>query len=530
MKRIVGLLGWLGVVLVLAAVALRFTRPELGQWSQGFATAGLVVIGLYALTQWRDIARSFQGRNVRYGSLAAGSVVLVLAILVALNWISSRRTWRWDVTEAQQFTLADQTVQILSSLDRPLVVKAFHDGGANTGVSESVLRDKFDEYAYHSSQLQVEYVNVNTNPLPAREAGVASVPTILFEYDGRSERTTSTDEQALTNTMKKVIEGQPKRVYFIQGHGEHDTAASDARGYASIAQSLGEDNFQVEKLTLAQTGTIPDDASVVVIAGPHTDYFAPEIDALRAYLGRGGKMLLMIDPPESSTAPDMPNLVALAREWAIDVGSNLVVDESGIGQIFGAGAETPVAMPVSHPITADMRSITAFPLARSVTPLEGGAETRFSQKLVETSPASWAESDLKSLYETGRPARDLDAGDINGPVSLAAAVSAPASAAPAASAPESPETPAPETRVVVVGDSDFASNSALGVQGNKDLFLNMANWLALQENLIAIRPRDPEDRRINLTADQSQLILWSTILIIPGLLLLTGVLVWWRRR
>ena len=157
--------------------------------------------------------------------------------------------------------------------------------------------------------------------------------------------------------------------------------------------------------------------------------------------------------------------------------------------------------------------MTAFPLARSVTPIEGGTDGKVAQKLLETSPQSWGETDLKGLFTTSRPTLNADKGDKPGPVPIAVAVSAPAPDAPA---PATPDAPKPEARVVVVGDSDFAANNALGIQGNKDLALNMANWPAQQENLIAIRPHDAQDRRIQLTDDQSQRIFWIALLVIPG--------------
>lgn len=535
MKRIVGLLGWLGVVLVLAAVVLRVTQPDMPQVYRGLSYAGLVVIGLYVLSQWRDIARSFQGRNVRYGSMTAGSVVLFLAILVFINVIGQTRHTRWDLTEAGQFTLSDQTRQILASLDQPLTIRAFHDGGQNTGVDARFLQDRLDGYTYESDQVEIEYIDAMRDPLPAREAGLTSLPTVVLSYGGRTERTTSTDEQSVTNALKKVIEGEVRKAYFIQGHGEHDTMASDARGYTSVAGRLANDNFEVEKLTLAQTGSIPADATVVVIAGPRTDYFAPEVDALRTYLDGGGKLFMLLDPPDSADAPPLASLIALAREWAVDVGANMVIDESGIGQVIGSGPETPVAMPVSHPITTPLGGvITAHPLARSVTPVEGGSNGRFAQRLVETSQLSWAETDLAGLYATGRPTRNLDEGDLNGPIALGAAVSASAPAPPPApDAPADPaaEPPAPaETRVVVMGDSDFASNAVLGLSGNADLFLNAVNWLALQEDLIAIRPRDPSDRRLTMTQEQIGMVGIFGMFVFPGLLFATAFAVWWRRR
>ncbi|HEX5375928.1 MAG TPA: hypothetical protein VFW48_07195, partial [Solirubrobacterales bacterium] len=198
----------------------------------------------------------------------------------------------------------------------------------------------------------------------------------------------------------------------------------------------------------------------------------------------------------------------------------------------GADASVPVAAKYdSHPITERFNLLTAYPLARSVTPATGGGSGKFAQALVETSASSWAETDIKRLTTTGEVKRDVDQGDKPGPITLAAAVSAPATEVPApAEGAKTDDAPKPETRIAVFGDSDFVANGFMGIPGNRDLFLNTINWLAQQENLIAIRPRDPEDRRITLTRDQEQRIFWLTVLIIPGLILLVGVQTWWRRR
>jgi ABC-type uncharacterized transport system involved in gliding motility auxiliary subunit len=529
-KRILGLLGWLGVVLVLAAVVLRFQgyRAEWQQWSQPLAIAGLVVTALYAISQWRDIGRSFQGRNVRYGSIAAGSVVVFLGILVAINWISNRQNKRWDLTANKQFSLSDQTKKIVGELKKPLVMRAFYEGGPGGG--QQALRDQLEEYQYASKQVTVDYVDAVKDPLAAKKYQVQTYGTVVLEYDGRTERSAQADEQSLTNALKKVIEGQAKKIYFVQGHGEHDIANTDRRvGYSGISDALKSDNFEVLPLPLAQAGKVPDDATVVALAGPKTDLLAPEVDALRAFLKKGGKLLMFLDPPDKADASPLPNLVALAKEWGIDVGTNIVVDTSGMGRMINAGPEVPIAMPAqpTHAITQDFRLMTAFPLTRSVAPVEGGADGKVAQKLLQTSAQSFAESDLKALFTTSRPELNVDKGDKAGPVPIAAAVAA---AAPEAPAPATPEAPKPESRVVVVGDSDFAANNALSIQGNRDFALNIVNWLAQQENMIAIRPHDPQDRRIQLTEDQSQRVVWIALLIVPGLLLANGVRVWWKRR
>lgn len=528
MKRAVGLLGWLGVVLVLAAVALRFIRPEMQEWVQRLAMAGLVVVGLYALSQWRDIARSFQGRNVKYGSVAVGSIALLLAILVGINWIANRQNKRWDLTEGGQFSLSDQTVQILQSLEQPMSIKAFYR--ASDG-SELQLRDRLEQYAYASTQVSVEYIDPDRDPIMSRQYEVQQYGTVVFEYNGRVERTTTSDEESLTNALKKAIEGQAKKVYFVLGHGERDPNGSDVEGYSSIADGLRSDNFEVATVTLIQEGQVPDDATVLVVAGPKTDLLAPEAQMIRDYLDRQGKLMLLIDPPDAVGGTQPTSLIAIARDYGIDIGDNVVVDASGLGQLIGTSEAMPVGIPASHPITDRFQLITAFPFTRSAAPIEGGVDGRTAQKVIETSPQSWAETDLTRLFASGETERNLDAGDLAGPVSIAAAVSVagPEPEAPP-EGPASPPAPRPEARLLVVGDSDFAANRALGVPGNRDLYLNMANWLAQQENLIAIRPKDPSNRGITLTADEQASINWIAFLGIPVLLLGNAVRVWWKRR
>jgi len=530
-KRILGLLGWLGVLLVVAAVVLRILYPDLHPYYRGLAMAGLVVTAIYTLSQWRDIGRTFQGKQAKYGSVAASGVALVLAILVGINWISNRQNKRWDLTANKEFSLSEQTAKILGGLTRPVVLHVFY-----TGSSEQ-HRARLSEYTYQSSQVTVNYQDVNRERLLAQKYTITTVPTVIVEYDGRTEKATSTDEQAISNALKKLTEGRVKKIYFVEGHGEHDPTNSDPNGYNGIADSLKTDNFDVAKLNIGQTGKVPDDATVVVIAGPTIDYLAPELAILRAYLGKGGKIALLLDPPSKAATPPLAGLLALAKEWGIDVGTDMVIDNSGVGQQIGMGPNVPIARPAApgHAITNQFRLATAFPIARSVTPVEGGTSGHVAQRVIETSPDSWAEADLKDLYETMKAAPDLKSGDKPGPVGIMAAVSAPAPDAPAppTPAPGTPppaDAPKPETRMVVVGDSDFAANDPINISGNRDLFLNMANWLAQQEDLIAIRPKDPDNRPLAVTADQAQMLFYFSMLIMPLLLFANGVRIWWKKR
>jgi ABC-type uncharacterized transport system involved in gliding motility auxiliary subunit len=387
------------------------------------------------------------------------------------------------------------------------------------------------EYEYASKQISTEYVDPVKKPSAAKQNNIDRVPTIVFNYKGRTERVNADAEQDMTNAIIKVVSGQQRKVYFTQGHGEKDTTSSERDGYNIVSTALGRENYTVEKLTIAQQGAVPDDAAVVIVAGPRNDFLAPEVEALKKYLDKQGKLLLELDPPDKVDSPALTNLVALAHDWGIQAGNNIVVDVSGMGRAIGTDASVPIVAPPypAHPITQRFGMMTAFPLAREASPVAGGVNGHVAQSFIETGPRSWAETDLKSLLTTGAVSLDESKGDKKGPISLGSAVSA-AAASAAPPKPGEPDAPKPETRVAVIGDSDFAANGTLGMPGNRDLFMNTIGWLSQQDNLISIRPKEPDDRRITLTATQESNVFWLSLLIIPGFIFAAGVSSWWRRR
>jgi len=538
LNTILGVVGWIGTLLVFAGVVIRLFRPQWDQYAYWAAVGGLVCVGLYTLSQWREIGRSFQKRETKLGAMMSISVIAVLAILVGINYAVSRRDKRWDLTAAGSFTLSEQTVKVLNGLKTPVKVLVFEAPG-----NFQRFRDAFGMYTNASSNIQVEYVDMDKEPIRAREYDIAAPGTVVMEYAGRREKVMSDREQELTNNLIKVTTGRKTKAYFVQGHGERDTLGNDRAGYTSVVDVLKRDNYTVEKIALAQMPEgVPADASVLIIAGPTTDYFKPEVDAIRTYLRKGGKALFMLDPVIGEGAHPTPQIEALLKEWGITLGHDIVIDASGMGKMFGGDATVPVVITYpSHPVTENFDLLTAFPLAQSVKG-EAGAELGLAntQNLLQTSERSWSEADLKSLM-AGKVALDEAAGDHKGPITIALSLSMDAPDAPAPATPDKPADGAkpatgedapkkPQMRVMVVGDSDFASNAAAGIQGNADLFVNMANWLTQQEDLISIHPRDAGDRRVTMTADQQRNLLWLSLLVIPGLILGSGVYTWSKRR
>jgi ABC-type uncharacterized transport system involved in gliding motility auxiliary subunit len=483
-----------------------------------------VLLLIYTLSQWREVGRAFQRRQTRMGTLTLASIAIVLGILVAINYIGVRQNKRWDLTANAVFTLSDQTKNVLQKIDAPLKIRVF-----DKSTEMQRFRDALEEYANVSKRVSVEYLDIDRQLALAKQYQVNALGTVVFEYKGRIERVVGTSEQDLTNGIIKVVTGTQKKIYFVQGHGEKDTVSAERTGYSAVKSSLERENYLVDKLVLIQQGQVPADAAIVVLAGPRTDLLPPEADALKTYLAAGGKLLVLLDPPESTKVPPLANLDGLLHGWGFRIGTNIVVDVSGIGQIFGAGAAMPVAATYpSHPITERFDILTAYPLARSVGPVAGGVDGHTPQTIVETSPRSWADTDIDGIMKGGEVKFDQAKGDEQGPISLAAAVRGDATATTANRGGNDEKKP--ETRVVVVGDSDFVANGYLNVQGNRDLFMNMIGWLSQQENLISIRPKEPGDSRLTLTADQARRIGWLALVIIPGLIFAFGIYTWWRRR
>ena len=235
------------------------------------------------------------------------------------------------------------------------------------------FRNRLDEYVYNSRQVSVEYIDPDMRPVVAREFDVQSYGTVVVDYMGRRERVTSDAEQDLTNALIKAMSTTERKVYFLQGHGEKEPNDTERDGYSAVSGVLRQDNYMVERLVLAQQNDVPADATVVLIAGPTTDVLPAEAEALRRYLARAGKLMILLDPPVGPEAAPLPNLEAIVREWGIEPGNNVVVDVSG------ATNEPSIAVAATYPlhaITERFATLTIYPLARSVEPISGGTDGR----------------------------------------------------------------------------------------------------------------------------------------------------------
>ena len=527
MKRVLNVIGWVGTALVLVAVALIVLRLEGAQYARYLALAGLVCVLLYPIVQWREIAAQFGRRQSRYAAVAGTSVLVLLAILIAVNYLSNRRNKRWDLTANSVNSLSEQSLKVLGDLSSPLKLVVI-----DRGPQLDNHRARMSMYDNASTQVSVEYLDAVGDPIRAKQYGIQVVPTIVVEYMGRQEKATTVEERDITSAVIRAVTGAQRKMYFVQGHGERDPKDGDsADGYAGIAQFLQGDNVVVEPLVLTQHKDVPEDATVVAMAGPTSDPLDEELDSIKRYLARGGKFLLMLDPAIGERAQPLAKLRGLALQWGLEVGNDVVLDVSGRSNNPTFAVAAPPYPP--HPATRDFGMSTVFPVARSVTPVSPAPQGKTVQAMVETSPNAWAEVDLAGL-QAGKQAPEMSAesGDKPGPVGIAVTSTAPVVTPAEEKKADTKEDAAdpPQTRIAVFGNSGFASNGVLNNVGNADLFLNTVSWLTAQENLISIRPREARDSRLSLTDAGKTMISWFSFVILPGAVIAAGIFTWARRR
>jgi|YelNatPaOPRAMG01_1025707.scaffolds.fasta_scaffold00001_74 ABC-type uncharacterized transport system involved in gliding motility auxiliary subunit len=508
-------LGLGGVAVILVGLVSYSVHGVLTTAITATLVAGLALVVAYGVLNFREIRSALSSRSTRFGSNAVLMSLVVLGILILINFVANRHSLRADTTAAKQFSLAEQTRKILKNLDREVKVTAFYRAEDRWQI-ESLLK----EYEHYSPRFKWEIIDPDQRPAEAKQYNITAYNTIVLECGGKQERITTRTEQDLTNALIKVTRKENKKIYFLTGHGEKDIEATDREGYDSMRKLLQGENYDVEKILLAEKDHVPDDCSLLVVAGPKTDLLPNEASMIGDYLKKGGKALFLLDPE----SPD--GYVTLLKEWGIEVGKNVVLDVSGIGRLFGAGPAMPIAAQYApHAITEKFQLMTIYPYARSVRKAADAPVGATVTEFVKTSSNSWGESEPLGR---GGMVRYDEGKDLPGPVSVAVAMEKEAEEKPTSSG-ESGQTRT-KTRIVVFGDSDFASNTYYRVQGNGDLFMNAVSWLAEQEDLISIRPKDPEDRRVNLTRSQSRLIFWVAVVLMPLAVLGTGAGIYWKRR
>lgn len=495
-------------------------QPEWLTW------AGLALIVLGIAARIPDVVRSMGARRLKYGSNSLVFVVLVAAILGGINWMANRYPKRLDVSKEKRFSLAEQTRKILAGLNEDVTLTYVQRNAISAPTAKDVLR----EYGAASPRIHLEFVDPMKEPAKARALDITQLPTIVVGRGERREKVLSDREEDITNGILKVSRDVTKTVCFASGEGERDFDDPSERGYTSAKYAMTRSQYEVRKVVLLQEKGVPADCTVLVVAGPENDLLPEVADYVKTFIKGGGKAMLLADPIEKTPSP---NFESIFTEFGVTPDANVLVDASGVGQLFGTGPFMPIVTEYPyHEVTKDLNgTMSAFDMARSMTPITPAPEGVVVQELAKTLGQSWGESDV-SLSE---PIEFSDQ-DRRGPLNLAAAITVRTQApldAEAADEPEEttlPGDPGKEGRIIAVGDSNFGSNALLTFQANEDLFLNMISWLAQDSDLISIRPKDPDAHTLNLTLVQQRNVLIFSLGLLPGFFVIWGLTNWWRRR
>jgi ABC-type uncharacterized transport system involved in gliding motility auxiliary subunit len=527
-NRYASVVGLAGFALVLSALMLNAIDPDRLAVTYSLLGTGAVALVFYLVYAGRDVKTTLTARATRYGANAVLYSVVVLGIVAVANFIAVKKPQRWDLTEEGLFTLSEQTESLLKGLQDDVSVVAFY---APVEEAEyNAAKGLFESYQYVSPKFKFRFIDPAKNPIDVKNYKITSGgPRIIVTRaaaEGREERIKELKEQTLTNAIIKLTRTEVRRVYFLRGHEEGDIEAKDTpAGFGRIAEQLTSEGYQVAPLQLLDTPDVPADAQVVVIAGPRRALVPGEVEALERYTQKGGHVLVMLEPQTDS------GLDGFLGKFGVGANNDFVLDATA-QQVVGAGLGGLIQQfdPASK-IVEGLQVPAFFPTARS---LKASGEVPAGAQRVEfarTGDRAWGEVNYGDLREGTRAQYDEGA-DLPGPVTVGVSYSrlVEAEKAPAPPADGEDKPKGKETRIVVYGDSEFASNALVRSLGNADLFLNTIAWLAEEEDLIAIRPKEIKGSRLTITGVNMNLLFLYAQVLLPAGIFLTGIGIWLNRR
>lgn len=446
-----------------------------------------------------------KSRQTKYGTYALIYTVIVLAVIVVANWLSNSHNKSVDVTANKQYTLSDQTKKVLGNLKSDINIYYFDQSAAYDRA-----RDILDRYANLSSKVKVSYVDPDKKPDVARFEGARAMGDVIVDNGVKKETAKALTEEELTGAIIRALKTGTRNVCFVKGSGENSIEDTTREGYSSLKTALERNNYKTQSISLFEKPEVPAECTIVVVGGPKHDYVPPAVDALKKFVAGGGRLIVNFDPvlnTPNEKLGDTPNLAAMVADWGVTAKGDIVLDLSTASQMFSP--TSPIAASyTSHAIVRVMKdAISVMPLTRSLE-VKSPAEALFS-----SSDVSY------SLVNPKVPIKqeDVEKGP-KGPFVLGAAATI--------------GTGDKAGRVVVVGSAGWLANVMVGTSqlGNRDLALNAMNWLTSDEDLISIRPKEPEDRRLHITTTGVRLLFFTSVIGLPLIVILSGVSVWWKRR
>lgn len=519
-----------GVLWFIAGVLAYLFSDFAWVWQVAAGLAGAATI-IHLGLGWAKYQESFRRKTTLLGAKTLFNATLVLVIVVMINLIVGKYDLKADLTKNKIHTLSDQSQKVVKGLENEVVLKAFLNP---TQVPD--FENVFSKYTYYSKKLKREFIDVDKDPLVVQKYNIRSAGTVVVESGDRNvrvENITGPDdpklEEKITNAIIAVIKGGKKKLYYVSGHGERLLSETGREGFSNMKEALENSRYAVEELSLIEKGSIPEDAEILMMAGPKSEILPQEYAAIEKFIQQGGKVFLMVEP----TSP--ASLQGFLSKYGLDwKPKKVILETNSLQQLAGGNPLTPIVTTYdrAHEITREAKQLSLFPIATPIEKSKTIPEGETVTVLLSSSARS-LETDLQ-----GDKVKVNQATDRKGPLALAVAVSA---SVKAPKAPEKKEedlegkkepadSKTKEYRLVVVGDADFASNSARQFGINADLFQNMMSWLAQEEDLIAIRPKDPTETKFEITETRSRIINLASIVIAPLLMFGSGIVVWARRR
>ncbi|HWZ34109.1 MAG TPA: GldG family protein [Bryobacteraceae bacterium] len=451
-----------------------------------------------------------KARQTKFALYATVYTLIVVAVVGTVNFLANRYNKTYDATKSKKFTLSDQTLKIAKNLKQDVTI-TYWDKATNFQGAHDLL----DRYKNLSPKIDVQYQDVDKKKTAAIAAGVKSYGTVFVNVGSKQQEAKSLSEEEITGALVRAMKGGERTVCFVLGAGEHALDDSGRDGASRAKELLEKNNYKTQTVKLLQKPDVPAECTILVVDGPKRDYTAPEVAAMKNYVENGGRALFMLDPPLNFAQMQIdanPGLTDVLAAWGVTLDKDLVIDASGVGQIFGLGGEVPLVVSYeSHAIVREMKETpTAFPIARSIEVKNGDKTT--VEKLFATGEESFGTMNLNS------PEIRASKTDKKGPLTLAGAGT------------YNTGKESGNGRFVVVGNAGWSSNGFISFRGNRDLFMNIMNWLSSDEDLISIRPKEPTDSRLNMTSRQMTMVEYFSVFFIPLMIVFAGVGVWWKRR
>ncbi len=478
---------------------------------------GFIFIGLalFAILDPERVRVALTGRQARYGSNALVLTLAFLGIIAVLNYlvvVNSRvNPRRWDLTEDKQFTLAPETITTLASLQQPVKVEAFYSPNYPPDSTDQAKK-LLDQYQYHGKgNFSYQFIDPISNPIKAQTAKLTQDGMIVLSLADRQERVTTATEADLTGALVKLLNPEKRTVYFLTGHGDYSIETTGDRSMTEIKSLLENKNYTVKTLNLLTSSQIPEDARLIVVAGPNKPLSPDEVKTLESYLAQGKALIVMEDSVVLTGFGDASDPLAedLAQSWGVVLGQDFVFDTTSYQPTVAVGEPNS-----SHPITQKLATyLGLMPGARSVS-IGKTPEAVTATTFLSTASQAWGETDLVNLM-ANQPAQYNAGVDLLGPVSLAVAAT----------------NTTTQARLVAFGNAAFASDRNYSVNANGDLFVNAVDWALGQEQLINLTPKKTTQR--TLVPPQKvmmNLMMVGSVILVPGMILLAGVVVWIQRR